>query len=289
MTTNDQAAEASAPSVADTLTLKFDRFSPAERKVARRILETPQLVAKLNVSQLAEVCQVSDATVVRMSQHAGYSGYYQMRIFLMRDLDRGRRAERPVIATNPVSYSFERDLLYLKTLCSPEVMASIERAAEMVMEAETAYVVAVGNTTPIADDLEFRLNTLGVRAFTAEKIESQMRYVMNARAGDVVIIISKSGSSVGVMQVVEVATERGAHVLAITGSETSPLSKAASLVVSTGNSEKVFDQLAPRVETHLGELFVTNALVFQVDIRLRSQGDSPTGEELELSLSSFKM
>lgn len=276
-------------SVTNTLIQRFDSFSPAERKVAKRILETPRIVSELNVSQLAESCSVSDATVVRMSQHAGYSGYYEMRIYLMRDLEHGDGPERTIIASNPVSYSFEKDLLLLKTLCSKDNIGAIEHAAEMILQAETVFIAAIGNTTPLADDLEFRLNSLGVRAFTSEKIETQLRYAENARKNDLFIVISKSGASVGVMKLVEMAAERGIDIIAITSSQISPLARVATHIVNAGDTDKIFDQLKPRVETHLGELFVINALVFQVDIKLREHVDSPSGEDLELTLSSFKI
>ena len=39
-----------------------------------------------NVSEIAKQSGVSDATVVRMCHHIGYTGYYQFRITLARDL-----------------------------------------------------------------------------------------------------------------------------------------------------------------------------------------------------------
>ena len=274
-------------SAIETLVRRFNSFSPAERKVAMRILETPRIVSELNVSQLADSCRVSDATVVRMCQHAGFSGYYEMRVYLIRDLERG--VERTVVASNPVSYSFEKDLLLLKTLCGEDSIAAIERAAELILEAENVYIAAIGNTTPLAADLEFRLSSLGVRAFTADKIETQLRYAGNATQDDLYIIISKSGASVGIMKLADMVSERGIKIVAVTSSVVSPLARVATHIVPTGDADKVFGELKPRIETHLSEMFILNALVFQVDIKLREHDDSPSGEDLELTLSSFKI
>ena len=41
-----------------------------------------------NVSELAKQSGVSDATVVRMCHHIGYTGYYEFRITLAKDLGR---------------------------------------------------------------------------------------------------------------------------------------------------------------------------------------------------------
>ncbi len=275
--------------VIDVLSKQFDQFSRSEQKVAKRIIKSPKAVTSLNVSQLAEMCQVSDATVVRLCQHAGYSGYYEMRIFLMRDCDNGHEEEAGFTATDPISYSFEFDLLLLKTLNRPENRQAIKDAADMITGAHAVYIAAIGNTTPVANDLEFRLNTLGVKSFTAEKIETQLRYLPNADSEDVVVIISKSGESLGLSKLVEMATEKGLKIIAITGAGVSPLANAADIVISAGQIEKIFTQLKPRVASHLPEFYLLDALVFEIDARQRREENAPSGEELELVLSSFKM
>lgn len=275
--------------VIDVLSKQFDQFSRSEQKVAKRIIKSPKAVTSLNVSQLAEVCQVSDATVVRLCQHAGYSGYYEMRIFLMRDCDNGHDEESGFTATDPISYSFEFDLLLLKTLNRPENRQAIKDAADMITAAHAVYIAAIGNTTPVANDLEFRLNTLGVKSFTAEKIETQLRYLPNANSEDVVVIISKSGESLGLSKLMEMAAEKGLKIIAITGAGVSPLANAADIVISAGQIEKIFTQLKPRVASHLPEFYLLDALVFEIDARQRREEGAPSGEELELVLSSFKM
>ncbi len=275
--------------VVDVLAKQFDQFSRSEQKVAKRIIKSPKAVTSLNVSQLAEMCQVSDATVVRLCQHAGYSGYYEMRIFLMRDVDHGEEGETGFTATDPISYSFEYDLLLLKTLNRAENRQAIKDAADMISVARTVYIAAIGNTTPVANDLEFRLNTLGIKSFTAEKIETQLRYLPNADVDDVVVIISKSGESLGLSKLMEMAADKGLKIIAITGASVSPLANAADIVISSGQVEKVFTQLKPRVALHLPEFYLLDALVFEIDARQRREENAPSGEELELVLSSFKM
>ncbi|MBY4797675.1 MurR/RpiR family transcriptional regulator [Collinsella sp. AGMB00827] len=276
-------------SVVDTLASGFDHFSRAEQKVARKVLENPSAIAELNVSQLAELCQVSDATVVRMSQHAGYSGYYQMRIMLMSDLRQQAEDIDGGTPRDPVTYSFTQSLLYLKLLCNPKNVACIDQAAELILEAPTVYVAAIGNSAPLADDLEFRLNTLGVRAFTGSRIETKIRHLSNAEPGDVLIAISRSGASTGLLRLVELAHEKQVEIIAITGDKVSPLTRQSKVVISSANPARVFQPIAPRVESHLGEFFLIDALVLRIDLMMRSRGDELSADELDLLLSEFKL
>ncbi len=282
------AEELDKESVVQVLTRKFDQFSKSEQKVAQRIMQSPKGVAGLNVAQLAEMCQVSDATVVRLCQRAGYSGYYELRIYLMRDLD-SEGHDDSFMETDPISYSLNRDLLLLKTINNRENSKAVGAAADLIVSAPIVYIAAIGNTTPLANDLEFRLNSLGIRAFTAEKIESQLRYLPNAQKEDMLIVISKSGESLGVSKLVGIAREKGMKIISVTSAGVSPLSKESDIVISSGQESKIFDKIKPRVESHLAEFYLLDALVFQVDIMLREHGDAPSGEELELALSFNKM
>ncbi|MFR3389602.1 MAG: MurR/RpiR family transcriptional regulator [[Clostridium] scindens] len=72
--------------VLEVIKEQYDHIFSAERKVADFVLQNPQKAVDSNVSELAKQSGVSDATVVRMCHHIGYTGYYQFRISLARDL-----------------------------------------------------------------------------------------------------------------------------------------------------------------------------------------------------------
>ena len=65
---------------------EYNKIFSAEKKVADFILTNPHRAVELNVSELAKASGVSDATVVRMCHHIGYTGYHQFRIALSKDL-----------------------------------------------------------------------------------------------------------------------------------------------------------------------------------------------------------
>ena len=65
---------------------EYENIFAAEKKVADYVLKHPGRTVELNVSELAKASGVSDATVVRMCHHIGYTGYYQFRITLSRAL-----------------------------------------------------------------------------------------------------------------------------------------------------------------------------------------------------------
>ena len=72
--------------VLEVIKEQYENIFSAEKKVAAFVLQNPQKAVECNVSELAKYSKVSDATVVRMCHHIGYTGYYQFRITLARDV-----------------------------------------------------------------------------------------------------------------------------------------------------------------------------------------------------------
>lgn len=61
-------------------------LTPTERKLASFILQHADDVIHQTISELAAAAQVSIATVTRLAQNSGYSGYTQLRVLLAKDL-----------------------------------------------------------------------------------------------------------------------------------------------------------------------------------------------------------
>lgn len=93
----------SEKSVIDNIQKHYREFSPTERKVADCVLRHPNQVTEYTVKELAMASGVSEATVVRMCQHAGYTGYWPFRTMLARDMGMMGREEKGIM-TRPISW-----------------------------------------------------------------------------------------------------------------------------------------------------------------------------------------
>ena len=69
------------------------RLSAAETRVAETIIGTPSLVVELTITELAEACGTSQATVARFCQTIGYTGYREFRVAVATSTSR-EQAER---------------------------------------------------------------------------------------------------------------------------------------------------------------------------------------------------
>lgn len=250
--------------VVKTIQNCYDQIFSAEKKVADYILNHPERAVNANVSELAKLSGVSDATVVRLCQHIGYKGYYQMRICLSRDI--GSQQINPTSSKsedqNSIMKLFQAyagNLLSISRGLSREAMLE---SAKLIYSVKQTHIVAVGNTSTLAQYLGFRLGRLGIRCSYNTIPEYFINHINLAEAGELIIAISKSGSSRQVVQAMELAKERGLKSIAITGHEYSPVSNIADYVLVSSGEESPWE--GAKSYSHLAEMAVLDALIFFV-------------------------
>ena len=249
-------------SVLEVIENQYDDLFAREKQVADYVKAYPEKVIMMNVSELAEECGVSVATIVRMSQHIGYQGYHQMRLFLSRDV--GREEERRELdESDTVSMVLDTCMNALKGLLVNLDKQSLQDAAKAIVKAENVFIVAVGNTTPVAHDLEFRLGRFGIRAYTSDIVMTYLNYISLGNEKDVVIAISKSGESRKVVQAAEMAKEIGMKVISVTGEKHSPLAQLADHLLCVGNKNKLFNGMK-EPESHVCEMALNDILLYEI-------------------------
>ncbi len=67
----------------------YKEMGASEKKIADFILENPTGLIPLSISEFADKCGSSDATVVRFSRRLGFSGYQQLKISLAQEENTG--------------------------------------------------------------------------------------------------------------------------------------------------------------------------------------------------------
>lgn len=217
----------------------IDGVFSAERRVAEFILKNPEQVVTLNVADIAEQSGVSDATVIRLCKHLGYTGFYQMKLQMAHELGRnqllrGRSgAEKPVSADDLIKELATSILSISSNIDMQVLMACVEK----IRSAGTVYFVAAGNSIPVASSLSFRLGRIGIRAVSSSMSEQMIININNGTKDDVVIGISHSGSSKHVINAFELAKKKGIQTIALTDSKRSSAEQSALLTLSTGITE----------------------------------------------------
>jgi len=267
--------------VIESIKENYDQIFMAEKKVADFILENPEKAVNANVSKLANLSDVSDATVIRLCKRIGYQGYYQMRLSLSRDLGRTIEYREQKTGENTVSSLFQSFAYQLMAIGKKIGDDKMQECANLIKSCNYVHIVAVGNTSPLAQYMGFRLGRLGVHSTYNDLPEYFMNHINLAQKDDIVFAISQSGSSKHVVQALELAKEKGLKTIAVTGCEYSPVSRLADCLLLSVSEDQTFDYY--KNYSHLKETAVLDAVLHFVTDEDKIQANAANKPEIILS------
>lgn len=233
-------------SVLDNITVLYDQLFDAEKKIAKYILNNPKEVVDMTVSELAEISDVSIASVSRFCRKVGLKGFAHLKVSLAQELvdtHKGGEISNEISLENiPQSLQniLANKMTELKQTVNQIDTDEFKAILEGIRDASRVQVVAVGNTIPVAIDAAFKFNELGIPTTAGTIWETQLSYSFTLGKGDVLIAISNSGESDKVLEAVKIANKNGAMTLGITNNAYSAIGEEVPYHITTATREKLF-------------------------------------------------
>ena len=241
----------------------------ADARVARVVVEQPQLVIHRSAAEVGEFAGTSAATVVRCAQELGFKGFHDLKLSLARELPAFPREDGgggPLARVTRAGAEAVRDA---GALVDP---AAFEAAAAAIGDAARVLFVGVGTSAPVAIDAAYRFSAVGIAAEAPADVHMQHVHARGLAAGDVCVAVSHTGATHETLQSARGAAQAGATVVAITSFARSALTEAAGCVLVAGARE-----LGLRLEavaSRLAHLAVLDALLVAVAERDPARSDA---------------
>lgn len=281
-------------SVLENIKANFEKLFSAEKKAAAYILANPEQAIMMNISELARKSGSSEATVVRMCKHVGYQGYYQMRLLMSHDLGKARPTYDENEMLSSARRIFESSAARVAALEEAIDLELMVKAVRLLRLSRMVFVVAAGNTSPIATDLGFRLERCGIPCSYSMIPEHFLNHVSLGTSDDTIVAISRSGASKQVVQAMELARKKQMHSIVITGEKDTQLAEYADCVIQIVDKKKQVLDTEP--DSHLLEMAVSDALLYinrHFDALTQNAKDDKKeagyGDDVELLLSEYKL
>ena len=245
--------------------LLYNDMGKSEKRVADWLFSHSGEILPYSISDLASMCESSEATIVRFSKRLGCTGYQDLKIALAREHD--KKVIAPNITADDDCFSiFEKvcndaymSLERTKKTLSPEAMTAAVRA---IANSGKVVLIGLGTSAQVAEDASNKLLRAGYNSVAYADTHMQAIAVSQLRAGDTVIGISQSGASKDVVESMKVAKSRGAHTIAITSRERSPIARLSEIVLLTDTEETRHSTLG--LNSHLARLVVIDALCYKL-------------------------
>lgn len=265
--------------------LMYNDMGKSEKRVADWLFSHSGELLPYSISDLAFMCESSEATIVRFSKRLGCSGYQELKLNLAKEHD--KKVIAPIITEEDGCFEiFEKvcndaymSLERTKRTLSADAMA---RAAEAISGSRRVVLIGLGTSASVAEDASNKFLRAGCNSSAYADTHMQAIAVSQLREGDVLIGISQSGSSKDIAEAVKTAKSRGAVTIAITSREKSPIARISDIVLLTDTEETRHSSLG--LNSHLSRLVVIDALCYKIVYQNSARAEG-IGEEEDRLIS----
>lgn len=238
---------ATADELRSRIAAEYESLSVQLKKIARHAEEHGDHIGLEGIQELASQCGVQPSAVVRFAKHFGFSGFSEMQALFREGISRQiaptrnyRARIRDVIESDSrrltsaeIAHEFMAGSLgAMQELQQQLDETAFEAAVKQLAETDCIWIAAARRSFPVAAYLDYALQHTEKRVHMVSGVGSMyMGQVRSVRAGDVMIAISFAPYAEETLACVEMAKERGAHVLAITDSRMCQLARKADIAL----------------------------------------------------------
>jgi DNA-binding MurR/RpiR family transcriptional regulator len=204
-----------------------------QQLLARTILEAPEFVAFGSVRDLSARLGVNNATVIRFAKSLGFNGYQELQAavretYLARAGLRANRATQANGTSDPLTDAFTQHLANLEIARRELAESGLDQVTDTLVNAERIVVCATGSAVVPGQLLVRLLRHAGHHAeLVASGGVDRVIALHDLTERDVVVVIGLWLTFREAVQALAQARTRGARSIAIVGSATSPLGRAA--------------------------------------------------------------
>jgi DNA-binding MurR/RpiR family transcriptional regulator len=255
--------------VLDRIVEKSQRLTSAERKVAEVLAADPQSIAFGTVAGVAAKAGTSGPSVVRLAVKLGYAGFVELQSDVQAELARqlgpahDRIRQRPPTDLLTRLHDVELDNVErsLQALDHPSFQRTVQRLAD---RRHSVWILPGDVTTPVGEALAGQLGQLRERVELLVGSEVNIgRRLAGLVEGDSLLAIDIRRYERWLVNLVNLAAERGAVITALTDSPLSPLvAPASEAYFFAARGVGPFDSLT-------GAISLVNAMAAAVAARLR--------------------
>ena len=240
------------------------RLSKSQKKIAQYITEHYDSAVFMTAAKIGEAVGVSESTVVRFASELGFDGFYGFKAALkdlvknkLTSLQRMEIFAQKTGDENVLKNVLQSDIDRLRQTMDTVDTKSFEKAVDILLGAKNVYILGARTCFSLAAFLEVYLNILldNVKAVTANSSSDVFEQMYRIGRDDAIVAISYPRYSQRTLSGVQFAFERGARVVAVTDSVSSPIVKYAesSLIAECDIGNFVDSLVAP--------LSIINALI----------------------------
>lgn len=263
--------------------IHYEEFSKTEKKIADFLMQNPDGILPLYITELAERCGTSEATIVRFAKRLGFEGYQQLKIAIAQES-----------SLRPVSENIteQDDAFNIFSKVCQDIYCSLEKTrhgiqkqalqacCDKLLTADKILVFGLGNSASVALDTAHKIFRLGLNAVAYTDNHMQAIAAAHTNETSVVIGISHSGASKDIVNALQIAQQNGATTVAITNYGKSPIDKVSDIILHTVSDETNYRILG--LSSRIAQLAIIDTIYSYLVCHIKDANDKIAKTELAL-------
>ncbi|MDQ0429292.1 DNA-binding MurR/RpiR family transcriptional regulator [Planomicrobium stackebrandtii] len=253
----------------------YRHFSEKEKKIADYVLNDPKNIIHLTINQIADELGLAESTVFRFCQRIGFKGFQAFKISLAAEVvaplkDIHEKIEEGDSISTVTEKVFRSNIKTLEDTLQIVDAEAMAQATEKLMAARKIDFYGNGGSAMVAMDGYHKFVRLGLQVSMNLDSHMQLMAASQLQSDDVAIVISHSGTTTDVLDVLRVLKEKGVTIISVTNFAKSPLSKGADIALYTVSEETDFRSEA--LSSRIGQLSLIDALYTNLMIARGNEG-----------------
>ncbi|RKD76112.1 RpiR family transcriptional regulator [Sinobaca qinghaiensis] len=267
-------ASASVPHVFHLIHSSYKQMSVKEKMIADYVLKNPEKIIHSTINQLSDNLQIADATVFRFCTHLGFKGYQAMKISLASELvtpieDIHEDIKENDSETTIMNKVFQSNMTALAHTRDIQKEETLQEALNILLEAGQVHFYGSGGSGVTAQDGQHKFMRTGLSSLAYTDNHLQLMAASQLKPKDAAFFISHTGANKDLLEVLEVAKNRGARTIAITNYAKSPLTKQADISLYTVAEETEYRSEA--LASRIAELSLLDTLYVNYCVKRKQQ------------------
>ena len=219
----------------ENIVSQFSTLSPELQRAAEFCLQNVNILVVQSMRAFAAQAGVNPATLLRLAQRLGFSGWGELKDAFIDDL--GLRNDTYVSKAKKLVAKDTQSNLYEEVFqahqanlvfTGSENQQAMPRAVTLLDEADNVYICGFRASFPIAWSLYYVYRLFNRRVSLIDGLASNIEvFTRELTARDCVLLTSFAPYSRESLDVLHAAQRAGARIIAITDSPVSPLAQAA--------------------------------------------------------------
>lgn len=258
----------------ETISSQYFQLTNSEKKVADYVLSHRIDAQYMSISELAEECEVADATISRFCRRLGLGGYNAFKLELAKASMAARTGSSVEHEVVPVQVE---DNTAFDVLCRQRLRENVSaleqtiklidaeqlhQAAELIHSARRVVCMGQGSSMVLAEEAWTLFSTISSKFTFIADSHFQLNSVALMSKEDVVLFFSYSGSTRELQDVLAVSRPMGVKVILVSRFPKSPGGQLADLVLQCGSNEGPLQ--VGSSTARMAQLFVLDLLFTEV-------------------------